>query len=565
MSCVAAASKSTAAYKRREPETTALHKIVRDNLDPFLRFTREHYSKPLPGYVERELRRYVKCGLLSAGFTRLKCARCGADMLLGFSCKTRICPSCAGRRMAQSGAHLAEHVLPAAPLRQWVLSVPWQLRELLAAKAAVVSSVIRIFQSVVLGWYRQRGRDLGCARAETGSVIVQQRFGSSVNLHVHLHAAWIDGVFDRNERTGQLVFHFVPAPTHDDIQALVDQVARRVLSLLTRQGWIGEPQQDSNETNPIDAAMQGCRKAALGRGRFEKVNDRGCSQPSLFDDDNRFDHRTRSAFAAERDGFSVHAGVSFSALDRKGRESLVRYMLRPAIAVERVSILRDGAIAYRTKYRTRSGATHRVMTPIEFMCRLAALVPPPRVHMVRYYGVLAPASPLRKLVVPAQAEPGCEHPGKPQRPAPASPGAASQRAVDKPPLPVAGPGAEPTATCTTTRTSRSARTSVYIPWSVLLAKTFGVDALACPRCKKGRLRPVAVMTKHEIVARILSHLHLPLTPEQLSDQCTIVYDVTDQPMPGWALGSDPEQPEPEADERGPPEESEGIDPPCAED
>ena len=54
----------------------------------------------------------------------------------------------------------------------------------------------------------------------------------------------------------------------------------------------------------------------------------------------------------ERDGYPVHAGVAFGALDRKGRKTLVRYMLQPAIAIERVSTLRDGLIAYRTKYRT---------------------------------------------------------------------------------------------------------------------------------------------------------------------------------------------------------------------
>ena len=111
-------------------------------------FTRDNYSKPLPRYVVRELKRYIGRGLLDRGFSRLRCRSCGADMLLAVSCKARICPSCAGRRMAQSGIHLVDHVLPSAPLRQWVVSFPWQLRELLAAKADVFSSVHRIFERV---------------------------------------------------------------------------------------------------------------------------------------------------------------------------------------------------------------------------------------------------------------------------------------------------------------------------------------------------------------------------------------------------------------------------------
>ena len=98
----------------------------------------------------------------------------------------------------------------------------------------------------------------------------------------------------------------------------------------------------------------------------------------------------------------------------------------------------------------------------------------------------------------------------------------------------------------------------------MLARTFGVDALACPRCRAGRLRPIALITNLDTARRILSHLRLPLTPEQLSDGCTTVYDVTEQPMPAWAAGSDPVQPEPEADERGPPDNWDGVDPPSPE-
>jgi hypothetical protein len=91
-----------------------------------------------------------------------------------------------------------------------------------------------------------------------------------------------------------------------------------------------------------------------------------------------------------------------------------------------------------------------------------------------------------------------------------------------------------------------------------------VDALSCPRCRKGRLRPIAVITKEAIVSKILAHLKLPVSPELLADQCTVVYDVTDHSPPPWVVGADPEPPDEEA--RGPPDGwFEGIDPPSAED
>jgi hypothetical protein len=82
-----------------------------------------------------------------------------------------------------------------------VVSVPFELRWVLASKAEVLNAVIRIAMRVVLGWYRDRGRELGLARAETGAVSFVQRFGGRLNAHTHLHACLIDGVYTR-ARTG---------------------------------------------------------------------------------------------------------------------------------------------------------------------------------------------------------------------------------------------------------------------------------------------------------------------------------------------------------------------------
>ena len=94
-------------------------------------------------------------------------------------------------------------------------------------------------------------------------------------------------------------------------------------------------------------------------------------------------------------------------------------------------------------------------------------------------------------------------------------------------------------------------------------RTFGFDPLECPRCH-AKMRPVALITKQHVVDRILSHLRLPLRPEQL-DEHVAGYDVTDEPMPGWVLGIDPDPEEPDACERGPPTECEGVDPPSPSD
>ena len=100
--------------ERRRPEKTPLHKVVSENLESRLAW-REAGERPVPGYVEDELRGYLECGLLCFGFARPVCMTCRTGFVVAFSCKGRgVCPSCNGRHMAQPAAHLVDHVIPGA-------------------------------------------------------------------------------------------------------------------------------------------------------------------------------------------------------------------------------------------------------------------------------------------------------------------------------------------------------------------------------------------------------------------------------------------------------------------
>ncbi|MFI5302922.1 MAG: transposase zinc-binding domain-containing protein [Polyangiales bacterium] len=91
------------AYAPRRPTKTVLHSLVRQHLESFLAYAREHYDGGIPRYVENELRAYLKCGVFSEGFTRARCDAFGHDLLVAFSCHGRsICPSCCGRRMTNA-------------------------------------------------------------------------------------------------------------------------------------------------------------------------------------------------------------------------------------------------------------------------------------------------------------------------------------------------------------------------------------------------------------------------------------------------------------------------------
>jgi len=106
------------------------------------------------------------------------------------------------------------------------------------------------------------------------------------------------------------------------------------------------------------------------------------------------------AGAVERDGFNLHASVRIAADDDLGRERLMRYGARPPIALDRLRRLPGGRISYRIKKLRDGRAKHRVMTPLEFLARLAAIVAPPRYPLLRYHGVLAPRSSWRRDVIP---------------------------------------------------------------------------------------------------------------------------------------------------------------------
>ncbi len=154
---------------------------------------REAAGRPLPEYVQQEFEAYLKCGRLEHGFLRVRCEDCHAEKLVAFSCKGRgFCPSCGARRMTDSAAFLTDEVLPAKPLRQWVLSLPFALRFLLATDPRT-TSVLGIVYRTISAHILQKARLT--ASGATGAVTLIQRFGSALNLNVHLHMLVLDGAY----------------------------------------------------------------------------------------------------------------------------------------------------------------------------------------------------------------------------------------------------------------------------------------------------------------------------------------------------------------------------------
>ncbi|MEK7731700.1 MAG: transposase, partial [Planctomycetota bacterium] len=313
-----------------------------------------------------------------------------------------------------------------------------------------------------------------------------------------------------------LVFHPSLAPTADEIHSLVAAILRRVRILLKRRGIIGET--NGEPKNPT--AERGVADQMAAPGFFADLDDEGGIIPSP----SPRTQRKVASSASETCGFSLDASVRIPAADLGGRERLCRYGARHPFALERLSETADGAIAYRMK-KPRYGKRFLVMTPIAFLRRLAFLVPPPFYPLIRYHGVLAPNSRLRRLVVRVNTGPKArpEQPELCAEPTSTSP-AASASAYETEHASVTATASAAISACASPPAaiaSLSALASTFLAatasrlshfeWATLLKRIYDIDALSCPHCDS-RLDFIAVITEPEPIRDILAHLGLPSVP-----------------------------------------------------
>ncbi len=320
-------------YERRRPESGTLHRVVRENLKTLYAATEDgDTGAALPGFVRRELEAYLDCGLLCRGFALVACTACDERRLVGFSCKTRgFCPSCLGRRMAQTACNLLDHVLPLVPLRQWVLTVPHQLRPRMAYNRELLAKVGRIFVSSVLGFYRRRlGGVGGKPGGQSGAVMVVQRTSSDLKLNPHFHAVLLDGVYLPGP-DGQPVFTALPRLSSSEVADVVQTVRARV------------------PANP--------RGPGHGRSRARR------SRHHL---GGRGDWRARAGPGSPGGGRGVGACAC------RSREALVKYLLRPPIADEHLQLVPDDLVRIQLKRPFRDGTYAVDLDPLSLLTRLAA-------------------------------------------------------------------------------------------------------------------------------------------------------------------------------------------------
>ena len=183
----------------------------------------------------------------------------------------------------------------------------------------------------------------------------------------------------------------------------------------------------------------------------------------------------KQTLCADINGFSLHAAVRCAAEDRDALEQLCRYITRPALANERVQINAAGQVVLKLKTAWRDGTTHQGTPPLEFMQRLAALVPRPRLHLIASMACWPP-TPSCALVVPQEVPQVPETPAQQPKPAACEANCAHHRAV-------------------------------RLSWAKLLKRVFDLDLQHCPNCG-GDLRIIAAILEPPVIEKILTHLGL---------------------------------------------------------
>ena len=300
------------------------------------------------------------------------------------------------------------------------------------------------------GFYARRARKEGHLGAKTGGVTILQRVSADLKLNQHLHAVVLDGTW--HEQQGELVFQGLAHIKTSEVGDVLERTIRRMEKHLRRRGRFRMSEEEADpETGLAASAVSGQTPPAGPKWvlRLRPLEPK----PLAYD----------KPLCASRDGFTLHAATRAGALDAAGREALLRYVLRPPIAQDKIQNRQDGLVRIILKKAFSDGTVAVDMDPLSLLCRLAASVPPPRHHTVRYTGVLGAASQWRSRIVPPPAEPeapGLEMPGRKHK-------------------------------------------CGYRTWAELLARTWAIDALACPVCG-GRMKLVALIKNKASIARYLA-------------------------------------------------------------
>jgi hypothetical protein len=372
---------------------------------------------------------------------------------------------------------LIDEIIPQIPTRQWVLSVPAPLRYLIAYDNHALNKVMSVFMGTLFSHLRSKakkggGKILDAKDYFSGSVSVIQRFGSALNLNVHIHSQLSDGVY-AHLNDDSVRFLRVPPPTKDELNKLTIKIARRIHRYLEKRIEDG----DKDELLEKEPLLAKCYMASIRYLSAMGANS-GKALLRLISQDGAGGKREDEQTIM---GFNLHASTAIEAEDRAGLERTLRYMGRPPLSKERLELAPDGKRLILTlKSKWRDGTEKILLTPFELIERLVALIPPPKKNQIRYHGFIGPNSKLRQKIINNKDELGYK---------------ASGNKVCRP------------------------------DFAKLMARVFEIDVLECPRCKS-RMQRISFIQDPKATLDILKSLKMGTAPPEVdeAEACGIEYE-----------------------------------------
>jgi hypothetical protein len=300
---------------------------------------------------------------------------------------------------------------------------------------------------------------------------------------------FLEGVYlDRTDQGHTPRFIIAEPPSDADIAAVcscgagdvVQKISRRVIRTLRQLGYLEagidtamatgyDPLRDDAPELARTMAASVQQRLAFGERAGQQVRRLGAGFGHAGETPTLTGPRCASV-----QGFSLHANTHVPAHRRDQLERLIRYTARGAVSLERLTQDANGDVVYIFTHPWSDGTTGIRLSPMELLEKLAALVPLPRMHLVRYGGCLAPHSPLRGAIIPTPRQQGIE----------------DEAATDT--------------------------TSPRWSWARLLKRVFALYMARCQFCQQGTLRLIAAITHGEVIRKILQHLKLAVDPPPIA-------------------------------------------------
>ncbi len=285
----------------------------------------------------------------------------------------------------------------------------------MARNSDLMGTLLNIYMRAIHRFYKRsvlRSLRLkpGQVKVQTGSITVIQRFGSALNLNVHFHALFLDGAYVTGDG-GKLHFIEIPPIQTPEIQAVLKTIQTRMVRHLQKRGLIQEYESESggsvseDESSLISQVQGASVLYRIGSGknagqRIRKIGSVGGRNEEAF---------SAGHLSAILGGFSLHATVFVEKHNRDRLQKLCKYLLRPPIAENRLKKINNGEILFEMKTTWGDGTRAILFTPLELIEKLVAIIPKPRIHQIRFHGILAPSATDRERVVPSKVDHQIQH------------------------------------------------------------------------------------------------------------------------------------------------------------